>query len=316
MKIVSLKRLGNIENELIEKYPDISFSFYDKADNIPDNDKKELEILIGYDGEINERFIKSCPNLKWIAWYATGVNNLPLEYIKNKGIILTNTRGIQSKQLSEYILTFILDDHKKMKTSFINQQNRIYDSKMTGRRLNGDCILFLGTGAIAQRTAKLAKAFDMKVIGVSKSGEHKEWFDEVQTIDNLSDLLGKGDIVINSLPETDETIHLIKYKDFENMKESAMFINVGRGTVVEEDTLIKALSNNEIRHAYLDVFEKEPLTSDNALYDLDNVTITAHITGNDHGINHDVTEIFIKNLKHFLNYGNLIENEVDPVKGY
>ena len=127
MKIVSLKRLGNIENELIEKYPDISFLFYDKADNIPDNEKKELEVLIGYDGEINERFIKSCPNLKWIAWYATGVNNLPLEYIKNKGIILTNTRGIQSKQLSEYILTFILDDHKKMKTSFINQQKHIYD---------------------------------------------------------------------------------------------------------------------------------------------------------------------------------------------
>ena len=116
--------------------------------------------------------------------------------------------------------------------------------------------IVLGTGAIAQRTAKLAKAFDMKVIGVSKSGKQKKWFDEVHKIEYLSDLLEKGDIVINSLPETDETIHLIKYKDFENMKESAMFINVGRGTVVEEDTLIKALSNNEIRHAYLDVFEK------------------------------------------------------------
>ena len=111
MKIVSLKRLGNIENELIEKYPDISFCFMIKQ-IIFQIMKKELEVLIGYDGEINERFIKSCPNLKWIAWYATGVNNLPLEYIKNKGIILTNTRGIQSKQLSEYILTFILDDIK------------------------------------------------------------------------------------------------------------------------------------------------------------------------------------------------------------
>lgn len=78
------------------------------------------------------------------------------------------------------------------------------------------------------------------------------------------------------------------------MKASAMFINVGRGTIVEEDTLIKALSNNEIRHAYLDVFEKEPLTPDNTLYDLDNVTITAHITGNDYSINEDVTKIFIK----------------------
>lgn len=316
MKVVSLFRLGELEGKLKETFPQVEFKFIKKAKNIPNEDRQSLDILIGYDGSLDETFLEDCPNLKWIAWYATGVNSLPLNYINERNIKLTNSRGVQAKQLSEFIIAFILDDYKKMKTSFINQQNRIYDSKMTGRRLNGDCILFLGTGAIAQRTAKLAKAFDMKVIGVSKSGEHKEWFDEVQTIDNLSDLLGKGDIVINSLPETDETIHLIKYKDFENMKESAMFINVGRGTVVEEDTLIKALSNNEIRHAYLDVFEKEPLTSDNALYDLDNVTITAHITGNDHGINHDVTEIFIKNLKHFLNYGNLIENEVDPVKGY
>ena len=78
------------------------------------------------------------------------------------------------------------------------------------------------------------------------------------------------------------------------MKEVQCLLMLVEVLVVEEDTLIKALSNNEIRHAYLDVFEKEPLTSDNALYDLDNVTITAHITGNDHGINHDVTEIFIK----------------------
>lgn len=316
MKVVSLFRLGELEDKLKETFPQVEFKFIKKAKNIPNEDRQSLDILIGYDGSLDETFLEDCPNLKWIAWYATGVNSLPLNYINERNIKLTNSRGVQAKQLSEFIIAFILDDYKKMKTSFINQQNRIYDSKMTGRRLNGDCILFLGTGAIAQRTVKLAKAFDMKVIGVSKSGEHKEWFDEVQTIDNLSDLLGKGDIVINSLPETDETIHLIKYKDFENMKESSMFINVGRGTVVEEDTLIKALSNNEIRHAYLDVFEKEPLTSDNALYDLDNVTITAHITGNDHGINHDVTEIFIKNLKHFLNYGNLIENEVDPVKGY
>ncbi|WP_337234435.1 NAD(P)-dependent oxidoreductase, partial [Staphylococcus epidermidis] len=111
-------------------------------------------------------------------------------------------------------------------------------------------------------------------------------------------------------------IHLLKYEDFEKMKASTMFINVGRGTIVEEDTLIEALSNNEIRHAYLDVFEKEPLTPDNSLYELDNVTITAHITGNDQVINEDVTKIFIKNLEHFLNYSSVIENEVDLEKGY
>lgn len=316
MKVVSLFRLGELEDKLKETFPQVEFKFIKKAKNIPNEDRQSLDILIGYDGNLDETLLEDCPNLKWIAWYATGVNSLPLKYIKEHNITLTNSRGVQAKQLSEFIIAFILDDYKKMRTSYINQQNKIYDSKMTGRRLNGDCILFLGTGAIAQRTAKLAKAFDMKVIGVSKSGKQKKWFDEVHKIEYLSDLLEKGDIVINSLPETNETIHLLKYEDFEKMKASTMFINVGRGTIVEEDTLIEALSNNEIRHAYLDVFEKEPLTPDNSLYELDNVTITAHITGNDQGINEDVTKIFIKNLDHFLNYSSVIENEVDLEKGY
>ena len=83
-----------------------------------------------------------------------------------------------------------------------------------------------------------------------------------------------------------------------------------------EELIIEVLRNRLIRHAYLDVFENEPLSSDNPLYDLDNVTITAHITGNDKNINRDVTAIFEKNLTHFLNKNKVIENEVDPNKGY
>ena len=316
MKIVSLKRLGNIENELIEKYLDISFSFYDKADNIPDNEKKELEVLIGYDGEIDEKFIKSCPNLKWIAWYATGVNNLPLEYIKNKGIILTNTRGIQSKQLSEYILTFILDDHKKMKTSFINQQKHIYDSTLTGKRLKDETILFLGTGAIAQDTVKLLTPFELKIIGVSKTGKQKEGFNQTYEINELDELLGEADIIINTLPETKETYHLLNKHHFQLMKEDTLFINVGRGTIVEEDDLIEILKEKLIRHAYLDVFENEPLESEHPLYDLDNVTITAHITGNDKENKKEATKIFERNLSHFLNKEEISENVVDLKDGY
>ena len=316
MKIVSLKRLGNIENELIEKYPNISFSFYDKASNIPDNEKKELEVLIGYDGGIDGKFIQSCPNLKWIAWYATGVNNLPLDSIKKKGIILTNTRGIQSKQLSEYILTFILDDHKKMKTSFINQQKHVYDSTLTGKRLKDETILFLGTGAIAQDTVKLLAPFNLKIIGVSKTGKQKAAFNQIYEINKLDKLLGKADIIINTLPETKETYHLLKKHHFNLMKKSTLFINVGRGTIIEERELIEILREKLIRHAYLDVFENEPLDSKHPLYNLENVTITAHITGNDKENKKEATEIFESNLTHFLNKEEISENVVDLINGY
>lgn len=316
MKVVSLFRLGELEDELVEKFPQVDFKFIKKAKNIPFEERQSLDILIGYDGELDESFLKDCQNLKWIAWYATGVNSLPLDYLKNHNIKLTNSRGVQAKQLSEFILAFILDDYKKMRTSFINQQNKVYDSKMVGRRLSGDKVLFLGTGAIASRAAKLAKAFDMQVIGLSNSGKDKEWFDEVYKIEKLNEVIGEVDIIINALPETNKTIHLLQYDHFKQMSNDALFINVGRGTIVKETTILKVLKENLIRHAYLDVFENEPLDENNPLYELDNVTITAHITGNDNNINKEVTDIFVNNLKHFLNNKDLIENIVDLNKGY
>ncbi|HCG74275.1 MULTISPECIES: phosphoglycerate dehydrogenase [Staphylococcus] len=316
MKIVSLIRLKDLEDELIKKFPNEEFKFYKKAETIPTEDRETLDILIGYDGSIDEAFIEECKNLKWIAWYATGVNNLPLDYINERGIIVTNGRGVQAKQLSEYIIAFILDDYKKMRTSYENQLAHRFDSKLTGHRVNGETLLFLGTGAIAQKTAYLAKAFGMKIVGVSKSGHMKDHFDETYTIEEIDKVIGEANIIVNSLPETNETIHLLQKHHFEQMRDDALFINIGRGTVVDESLLIDVLRNQIIRHAYLDVFENEPLASDNPLYDLNNVTITAHITGNDKHINRDVTAIFEKNLKHFLNKNDVIENRVDLNKGY
>lgn len=117
----------------------------------------------------------------------------------------------------------------------------------------------MGTGAIAQRAAYLAKAFGMKVIGVSKSGKNVEQFDEVYTIEELDDVIEKANIIVNALPETEETIYLLKRKDFIQMDNNALFINVGRGTIVDEEVLINVLKDRLIRHAYLDVLKKNHL---------------------------------------------------------
>ncbi|MBL7585065.1 NAD(P)-dependent oxidoreductase [Staphylococcus saccharolyticus] len=315
MKIVSLNRLKEIEDELRAKFPSETFKFYDKAESVSIGDRKTLDILIGYDGKIDKPFIEECENLKWIGWFATGVNNIPLDYINDKKIILTNGRGIQAKQLSEFIIAFILDDYKKMRTSYKNQVAKKYDRSLTGKRVKGEKLLFLGTGAIAQKTAYLAQAFGMKVIGISKFGKKKH-FDEIFSLDKLDKVIEDADIIVNSLPETKETIHLLQRGDFEKMKDDALFINIGRGTIVDEQVMVNVLKDKLIRHAYLDVFEKEPLSSDNPLYELNNVTITAHITGNDKNINREATNIFERNLEYFLNNKDVIENKVDPNKGY
>lgn len=234
MKIVSLKRLGEIEASLINSYPDLEFYFFKKAVDIPTELKNELEILIGYDSGVDKNFINACPNLKWISWYATGVNNLPLEVIKERNIILTNTRGIQAKQVSEFVLSFILNDYKKMRTSYVNQVNKVYDSKLTGKRLSDEKVLILGTGSLAQQTVKLLKPFELEIIGISKSGHHKDGFDNIYTIEDLESHLNKADIIINTLPETQETYHLLSERHFKIMNDKCLFINVGRGTIVEE----------------------------------------------------------------------------------
>lgn len=97
MKVVGLNRMREVETELQQRFSDLDFKFYKKASEIPESDLADLDILVGYDGGINEAFLRRCPNLKWIAWFATGVNTLPLDYIADHGILLTNGKGVQAK---------------------------------------------------------------------------------------------------------------------------------------------------------------------------------------------------------------------------
>src|SRR5699024_9842971 len=148
---------------------------------------------------LDEDFLKECPNLKWLAWYATGVNNLPLDYINNHNILLTNGRGVLAKQMSEFIMAFILYDYKKMKVSFINQTNKKYNSKLTGNTVRGDKPVFLGTCSIDQKTATVANAMDMTVQGVNTTGHLVDGFSKPYTINHLSQALEEADIVVNTL---------------------------------------------------------------------------------------------------------------------
>ncbi|MEB5784386.1 phosphoglycerate dehydrogenase [Staphylococcus pseudoxylosus] len=316
MKAVSIMRMDDLETDLIERFPNVDFVFTTGVSSINNEDKQTLDILFGYDSDLDAAFLRDCPNLKWIAWYSTGVNNLPLKFIDENNIKLTNGKGVHAKQMSEFIFAYILDDYKKMRTSYLNQIKKHYDSNMSGKRLSGQRLLFLGTGSIAQNTAKIANTMNMEVLGINTNAQSVEGFSKTYAIKDLKEVISEADIIVNTLPETNETIHLLTKSHFELMKNEALFINVGRGTIVKEEVLVEVLNEKLIRHAYLDVFENEPLTSENPLYELENVTITAHITGNGSENKAEVTEIFIENLTSILNNNKLIENLVDPKSGY
>lgn len=317
MKIITLMRLKDQEERLVEQFPNIDFTFYKHPNVVEDHDLNDADVLIGYHKEVDEHFLRKCKNLKLIAWYATGVNNLPLEYIQSRGIKLTNARGVHAIQMAEFIFAYMLIDMKQFKETIEAQNSKKYLNKVEVETLYNQTILFLGTGAIPQRTASIAKAFNMNVIGINRTGHSVENFDEVYSIEERKEIFYKANFIVNILPETEETIHLLQEEDFKCMSRDAHFINVGRGTIVSEAVLTNALEQKLIRRASLDVFENEPLEDSSKLFTLDNVTLTPHITGNDKNNIKRCTDILVDNLQNNPNahFENLY-NQVNINNGY
>lgn len=316
MKVISTIDLKELIDELREQYPEHQFIQREGFDRLTDEDIQTMEVIITYDSKLNETIINKAKNLKWIAWYAAGVNKLPLPLINDKGITLTNARGVHKIQISEYIFSYIMTDYKNVIPYYELQQEKGYKTNIRHKELFEQTITFIGTGEIPQYGAHIAKAFGMKVIGLNTDGRGIAGFDEVYTINDREKAFAQSDIIINVLPETEKTIDLLAIEDFQAMGEDALFINVGRGTITKEEVLIKALQDKVIRKACLDVYYNEPLEPTNPLYALDNVIMTPHITGNSVHYNRRATEIFKKNLSVGIENKADFVNKVDVSKGY
>lgn len=316
MKVISTIDLKELIDELAAQYPEYQFIQRNGFDGLTDEDIQTMDIIITYDSKLDETIINRANSLKWIAWYAAGVNKLPLSLINEKGIILTNARGVHKIQISEYIFSYIMTDYKNVIPYYELQQDKGYKTKIRHKELFEQTITFIGTGEIPEYAARIAKAFGMKVIGINTDGRNIPGFDHVYSIKDRIKAFVQSDIIVNVLPETEKTIDLLTIEDFQAMGQSALFINVGRGTVTKEEVLIQALQDKVIRKACLDVYYNEPLEPNNPLYELDNVIMTPHITGNSIHYNRRATEIFKKNLSIGIENKTDFVNKVDVTKGY
>lgn len=279
----------------------------------------QAEVLIPASvSEIENIDFSKAKNLKWIHVTSAGVNALPKELIE-LNIIITNSSGVHPIPISEHVLAFMLIFARQIHKSYriqLNKKGWIRDPKIYDvLELSGKTVGIIGLGRIGKRIAKLAKAFEMKVLAVRKGTEKYEYTDEVYQIKNIDKVLKDADFIVNALPSTKETYHFFDYKKITKMKKSAYFINIGRGTTVVENDLIKALKNNKIKGAGLDVFEEEPLSSKSPLWEMENVIITPHSSGMTPYYIDRVIDIFCQNLKAYLK--NLpMPNLVDLKKGY
>lgn len=285
----------------------------DEVDHIED-----VEIVYSWDrSEAGDNFIRDEKNqVKWIQTVSAGIDYLPLDLLEEKGIQLTNSSGIHAYGIAESVFGMLLNHSRGIGEAVKAQEKSEWIEVDHLLELSGKTMMIVGTGKIGQQTGRLAKAFNMKTIGINRSGREVDHMDELYIQEDLAGVIGQADIVVNILPLTDQTKELFDYRLFDQMKTDSIFINVGRGGTVKTEDLVKALENESIGFAALDVFHEEPLPKDHPFWDRKNVLITPHFSGMLEDYDKSVFPIFEKNLKAFVNGEKLPVNLVDYSIGY
>ncbi|MFD1173134.1 D-2-hydroxyacid dehydrogenase [Oceanobacillus picturae] len=280
-------------------------------------DLKGAEVILHWKKAIEQTVLEQNNDLKWVQTWSAGVNNLPLEQLSERNVSITSANGVHAYPISETIFALMLGLTRKIHTYVRQQQQKQWEHADLKLEIHEKTIGVLGVGAIGLETAKIAKAFGMKVLGVRHSGKSTDYVDEMYTPDQLSDVLPQCDVVVITLPLTDETTNLFGKEQFEQMKNSSTLINIGRGPIVKEDELVEALQSGKIAGAGLDVFATEPLPEDSPLWDMENVIVTPHTAGStEHYTERVVRDVFIPNLKNYLEGEKPSKNLVDYDKGY
>lgn len=297
--------------------------FSDRCDFIythKDHIKGVLETAAIIIGEPPLDLLPSAKSLKWVqmTWAGTDI------YTRNpgfpSGVTLTNASGAFGRIISEYVIGAILSQYRKFPEYWNNQKLARWMDMGSEKSLYGKKVLILGTGNVGSNIAKKLSAFDTRNIGIKRTAcDALPYFDRVYGMSELDSLLSDMDIVIGSLPNTDDTRGLFNYERLCKMKREALLVNVGRGSLIVMEDLVTALSEGHLSKVILDVTEIEPLPETSPLWQMPNVMITPHISGV--GFDHapeteaEIWNICIQNLHRYLD-GKPLENIVDMTQGY
>lgn len=316
MKIVaSFVPSEELQKDFKGEFPNIEIEYYKGIKNA-EKAYIDAEVFLTYGEDLTPEYIELAKNLKWIMVLSAGLERMPFAACAEKGILVTNARGIHKIPMAEFTLGTMLEHVKQRQQLRENELNKKWDRKLPMGELSGKTIMVLGIGAIGGEIARLAQAFGMKVIGVNRSGSANEFADITVKLDKLEEHLSKPDFIVSVLPSTSETKYLLNEDHFRQMKKSAVFINIGRGDLVSEEILLKALEEEFISHAYLDVFENEPLKPEHPFWEMKNVTVTPHLSSITKKYQPRGFEIFKHNLHTYINNGNDFINVIDLERGY
>ena len=258
-------------------------------------DYEWVEGIIG-NGIFLSHTIEKFTNLKYIQLTSAGFDRVPMDYVKEHKIVINNARGVYSAPMAEYAVSGVLQLYKQSRFFMENQKAHMWEKKRDLKELSGQNVCILGCGSVGSECAKRFEAFECVVSGVDIVVREIEHFTKVYHLSDIKEALSKSDIVVVTLPLTDETYNMFDEEMFAAIKPGAVLVNIARGALVDTDALIEAL-NEKLCGAVLDVFEEEPLKEDSPLWDMENVIITPHNSFVGDGNTRRMSNVILKNLE-------------------
>ena len=283
-----------------------------------DPELRDAEVLIGYHAYFEQA---AAPRLRWLQLSSDGVDHLRGAPIMRSDVVITNSR-VFATPIAEYTFASILSwsyrfpqAHEQFQRQRRYPQNQWEEYLST--EISGRTLAIVGYGTIGHRIAALARAFEMTVLATRRSATERAYVDgvEIHPADQMRQVLARADVVVVCLPLTDETAGLIGEAELRAMKPTAYLVSVGRGPVIDEVALLRALREGWIGGAGLDVFSQRPLPPDSPFFDLPNVIMTPHMSGVSDGYARRGAALFRENLRRYL-AGEELVNVVDKEKGY
>lgn len=269
---------------------------------------EEAEIILAW--QIPDEVLRRAKRLQWFSSIGAGNEDLVKNPHLPESVILTKAT-VYGEMMAEYVFGYLLYFNRHVAKHLKDQRKRVWDQVRPGR-LRGKVLGILGLGSVGKEIVKRGKQFGMNVLGLKRIPGPMENVDQVFGQDDLDEMIPLVDYLVNALPLTPKTYHILGEKKLTLMKEGSTLYSIGRGKTVDEKALEKVLKTKKIQ-AVLDVFEKEPLPSRSKLWGMKNVIITPHVSGIN--LPEEISEEFVRNYERWVSGEPLIAL-VDREKGY
>jgi phosphoglycerate dehydrogenase-like enzyme len=302
------------------------------VEGLADGPLEDVEVMLrGWlSSEAFDRLLIRAPRLTWVHSATSGVERALTPASRERGLVVTNARGVFSRPIAEYVLMMILAISRRLPQLLELQRERTWQP-LEGAELRDVTVGIVGLGSIGRAVAALGSSFGCRIVAVRRHSERETAasaavdddvpaiaqlrLDRVGGPETLPELLAESDFIVLAAPLTSETEDMINAETLAMVKPGAWLINVARGRLIDERALLRALRDGELGGAVLDTFRDEPLPPMSSFYDLPNVIVTPHTAWSSGRVLDRSVELFCDNLRRFAR-GEPLLNVVDPDAGY